>query len=89
MSRRVTIETEVDVDLSDFRDDDLLQELKDRGLADAMQPLDHAEFLEDLARTLELGRPMDVSERRMAALRLREMIAPDNKRSSVIARRAA
>ncbi|WP_431861471.1 hypothetical protein [Azospirillum sp.] len=65
----------------------LAEELKERKdyIAEAGQPPIDAEFLEDLARTLELSRPMDASERRRAALRLREMITEDNNRASQIA----
>ena len=86
------VETTVTVYVSDVLEDidteDLIDELKSRkqyALVNDTQVAPDAEFLEDLARSLELGRAMDACERRLAALRLREMISPDNKRADRIA----
>lgn len=87
MSRRYhTVEVEVDVCLDDFDTSELIEELRSRGgfEGSVQSPMD-AKLLDDLARTLELGRPMDATERRLTALRLREMIDPEHKVSERIA----
>lgn len=89
MRRYRTVEVEVDVEIDDvleeLDDDDLLAECERRGLSAGSASARDDDFLDDLARTLEIGRQMDATERRHAALRLREMMNADNRRSSDIA----
>lgn len=86
--RSTQIEVTASVDVSD-----VLQEISTEQLVEELEGRDDyvvvlgqapadAVFLEDLARTLEIGRTMDAAERRLAALKLREMIAPDQQRSN-------
>lgn len=90
MARRYrsgTIETTVSIDLGDvldeIGDDQLLAEVRSRNLAadvEAQATID-AEFLENVARTIELGRLVDRTETRLIAARIRDMISVDNRRA--------